>query len=958
MSDVLVVYSAPEPTVLEVDNVSVIMQPPAAVGDVVIPDPVTLSEVVTSVVDEGDTIETEAPADVLVQPPAAPEVQVVESQIPAIDHSNYRDHTQNTDQYLDYGGANEVAVAAVANAALLRHAAHSDDQDLSGLVTKVAASPSPAGYLPEYDATGNLVKSLKTAAMVHDAVTVSGPLALSGQALSLVNNAVSPGTITAIDIDGTLAGNSDIVLATQKAVKTYADTKTTLAAVKADVDIASAISLKHAANHALIDATGHTVSGLTTGHFLKATGATTYGFAAHGLTYSDVGADAAGTGHTEAAAHVSAHESTYNHSQYNTAYTHSQDVTGNVHGADSANTANMIVRRGASGEFSAGVITATGVCATNFYDATAAYNVNLGSGGSEGRGLVAGYTSSNYGGIGYNVRHGPVNWVAPGADLANYLLFQGQAFYFYYMAGGAAGRTISWSLANIYCETVTGNVAGNCSGTAGSAAKWTTARTLTIGSKGQSVDGSAAVTWTLADIGAAAIAQTMYIGTTAIAINRASDALTLAGITLTTPNIGTPSAGVLTNCTGLPQASVVGLTTADGPSFAHLHLADLAAIYTAAESWIGPSSTTGVYFKGGNIGIKTITPLTPLHVAGAMLTSSSTYYKRYTNIASYEAQGVTKTGTLIITLGKGLNAMVKVRISGWSYTNQWDAVVSGYINGSSNAWTQIGDAFLTGDHPFAVSEIRLCYDSATEAAYILIGTTTTTWSYYAMVSVDVEETYVQSVTTTGWTIDINASEPSITSTVTPTINSFGSKTAIMGGNVGIGPNASAPLGVLCIDGGLTVGSMTNAGDNNLRVEGAITCIGTLHVDGATTLAAADMEDTILTRPTIKDYGETINAVGNLTGAKTFDLTLGNIVTGTVTGATTLTFSNPSATGIACSFTFIVTNGAAFVITWPASVDWPGGTAPTLTASGIDILTFITIDAGTTWRGFLAGKDMK
>lgn len=42
--------------------------------------------------------------------------------------------------------------------------------------------------------------------------------------------------------------------------------------------------------HNLIDTTGHPVSGLTTGHFLKATGATTYGFGAHGLTASDVGA--------------------------------------------------------------------------------------------------------------------------------------------------------------------------------------------------------------------------------------------------------------------------------------------------------------------------------------------------------------------------------------------------------------------------------------------------------------------------------------------------------------------------------------------------------------------------------------------------------------------------------------------------------------------------------------------
>lgn len=49
-----------------------------------------------------------------------------------------------------------------------------------------------------------------------------------------------------------------------------------------------------------------------------------------------------------------------------------------------------------------------------------------------------------------------------------------------------------------------GNVTlnGNAN-TATSAGKWTTARTLTIGNKGQSVDGSGNVTWSLADIGAA-----------------------------------------------------------------------------------------------------------------------------------------------------------------------------------------------------------------------------------------------------------------------------------------------------------------------------------------------------------------------------------------------------------------------------------------------------------------------
>lgn len=53
---------------------------------------------------------------------------------------------------------------------------------------------------------------------------------------------------------------------------------------------------------------------------------------------------------------------------------------------------------------------------------------------------------------------------------------------------------------------------------------------------------------TLAELSIAATGQTFYIGTTQVAINRGSGALTLAGLTLTTPDIGTPSAGTLTNC--------------------------------------------------------------------------------------------------------------------------------------------------------------------------------------------------------------------------------------------------------------------------------------------------------------------------------------------------------------------------------------------------------------------------
>ena len=43
--------------------------------------------------------------------------------------------------------------------------------------------------------------------------------------------------------------------------------------------------------------------------------------------------------------------------------------------------------------------------------------------------------------------------------------------------------------------------------------------------------------------------------------------------------------------------------------------------------------------------------------------------------------------------------------------------------------------------------------------------------------------------------------------------------------------------------------------------------------------------------------------------------------------------------------------------WPASVDWAAATAPTLTAAGVDVLVFYTIDGGTRWYGFLSGAAM-
>lgn len=87
------------------------------------------------------------------------------------------------------------------------------------------------------------------------------------------------------------------------------------------------------------------------------------------------------------------------------------------------------------------------VAAPNFYDGTGSYNVNLGSGNSEGRGLAAGYSGGFYGGIGYNVRHNASSgvYIAPLGDTSSYMRFENAGFTWLGAGVGTAGRTLTYA---------------------------------------------------------------------------------------------------------------------------------------------------------------------------------------------------------------------------------------------------------------------------------------------------------------------------------------------------------------------------------------------------------------------------------------------------------------------------------------------------------------------------------
>lgn len=165
--------------------------------------------------------------------------------------------------------------------------------------------------------------------------------------------------------------------------------------------------------------------------------------------------------------------------------------------------------------------------------------------------------------------------------------------------------------------------------------------------------------------------------------------------------------------------------------------------------------------------------------------------------------------------------------------------------------------------------------------------------------------------------------------------------------------------------GAQIAALTPAASATLAgiVELATDAEGITGTDTARAMTAAAMRaslvdgnDTLLGKFNLKDYGEIVNAIGSTGGGtQDIDLTLGNVITATVdTSANTFTFSNPTATGKNCGFILYLTNGGSQTVAWPASVDFPAATAPTLTEAGVDILVFNTTDAGTRWYGNLVG----
>ena len=131
-------------------------------------------------------------------------------------------------------------------------------------------------------------------------------------------------------------------------------------------------------------------------------------------------------------------------------------------------------------------------------------------------------------------------------------------------------------------------------------------------------------------------------------------------------------------------------------------------------------------------------------------------------------------------------------------------------------------------------------------------------------------------------------------------------------------------------------------------------LGTVEASKTVTADAVGITKKLKTQ----EQTEIVNAVGTVSSSTAINFALGNVVTAILASGGDFTISNPPTSGVYGKFKLILTNGGTVTDPWHASVKFAGATTPTLTTSGIDILSFETIDNGATWYAVVEGLDKK
>jgi len=195
--------------------------------------------------------------------------------------------------------------------------------------------------------------------------------------------------------------------------------------------------------------------------------------------------------------------------------------------------------------------------------------------------------------------------------------------------------------------------------------------------------------------------------------------------------------------------------------------------------------------------------------------------------------------------------------------------------------------------------------------------------------------------------------PTATTSVLGGVKVDGSSIVINSGIISSTYSYTLPAATVSTLGGVRLG--TGVG---LDANGFLTTDVKLGANSFT--GAQNLQDNELIRAKLRDYSESVSSPTISSGTLTLNLETSNIFTVSLNAAiTTLTISNPPASGSGGSFTLIFTaDGTARAVTWPAAIKWAGGTAPTITSTSgkVDSFAFFTSDGGTNWQGYVGGQN--
>ncbi len=195
--------------------------------------------------------------------------------------------------------------------------------------------------------------------------------------------------------------------------------------------------------------------------------------------------------------------------------------------------------------------------------------------------------------------------------------------------------------------------------------------------------------------------------------------------------------------------------------------------------------------------------------------------------------------------------------------------------------------------------------------------------------------------------------PTASTTVLGGVKVDGSSIVINSGIISSTYSYTLPAATVSTLGGVRLG--TGVG---LDANGFLTTDVKLGANSFT--GTQNLQDNELIRAKLRDYSESVSSPTISSGTLTLNLETSNIFTVSLNAAiTTITITNVPASGSGASFTLIFTaDGTARAVTWPSSIKWAGGTAPTLTSTSgkVDSFAFFTSDGGTNWQGYVGGQN--